>query len=95
MTKWKMITMADVAERAQSSVSAVSYVINKKAVGRTRVATATQERIYKAIAELGYTKEHKGDNDFMERAFLDFAEFLGIPGREEKVKTYIRYKYDK
>jgi LacI family transcriptional regulator len=45
-------TARDVAERVGCSIATVSLYINGKAAGR--VAVATQQRIEKAIAELGY-----------------------------------------
>ena len=45
-----MVTMADVARRANVSLSTVSYALNS-----TRpVAVDTRERVFSAMAELGY-----------------------------------------
>lgn len=44
----------DVARRAGVSQATVSHVINRRTVGRTRVASETRERVLRAIEELGY-----------------------------------------
>src|SRR5690606_29771195 len=46
----KMVTIADVAEAANVSISTVSYAMS----GKRKISRETQERIARAIAELGY-----------------------------------------
>jgi LacI family transcriptional regulator len=50
-----MTTLRDVAKRAQTSISAVSAVLNGVGKHNIRVGTATRERIMVAARELGYT----------------------------------------
>ncbi|TRY17760.1 LacI family transcriptional regulator [Tessaracoccus rhinocerotis] len=45
-----MVTIADVAEAANVSISTVSYAMS----GKRKISRETQERIARAIAELGY-----------------------------------------
>ncbi|MFZ4506428.1 MAG: LacI family DNA-binding transcriptional regulator [Fimbriimonas sp.] len=49
------ITIRDVAERAKTSISAVSVTLSGKSDTTIRVSPATRERIYEAAAQLGYS----------------------------------------
>ena len=52
-----MPTIKDVAKLAGTSVSTVSIVLNGKTTER-KISQSTQERVRRAIAELGYTPNH-------------------------------------
>ena len=51
----RRVTMADVAALAQCSQSTVSAVLNPDS--RIKISNETRERIFKAVAELGYHLE--------------------------------------
>ncbi len=51
-----MVTMQDVADRAQVSIATVSFVVN----GTKRVTTSTRERVESAMRELGFARNPIG-----------------------------------
>lgn len=52
-----MVKMSDVAKRAGVSIPTVSFVLNGKQ-SRQTISEATQQRVWQAVEELGYRRNH-------------------------------------
>lgn len=63
----KRITMHDVARAASVSVATVSYTLNGNAANRSRIGSATRERVLAAVEDLGYVP-HQSAQSLRKRA---------------------------